>query len=76
VFDMMQAGKSDGDIKTFLVERYGEFVLYRPPLERQTLFLWFMPALLLVIGGWVLIRRIRKLAAEAPDIPDTEDETN
>ena len=44
IFDMMQAGKTDEEIKTFLVDRYSNFVLYDPPLERDTLLLWFGPA--------------------------------
>jgi cytochrome c-type biogenesis protein CcmH len=60
VYDMIQEGKSDQEIKTFLVERYGDFVLYRPPLDENTLLLWFMPLLLLVAGGAVLFFLIKR----------------
>jgi len=60
VYEMIQEGKSDQEIKTFLVERYGEFVLYRPPLDENTLLLWFMPLLLLVAGGAVLFFLIKR----------------
>jgi cytochrome c-type biogenesis protein CcmH len=60
VYDMIQEGKSDQEIKTFLVERYGDFVLYRPPLGENTLLLWFMPLLLLVAGGAVLFFLIKR----------------
>lgn len=44
----MAAGRSDAEIKTYLTERYGDFVLYRPPFKAQTLLLWFGPVLLLL----------------------------
>jgi cytochrome c-type biogenesis protein CcmH len=66
--ELMQKGQSDEQIKTYLVARYGDFVLYRPPLKATTWLLWFGPAVLLV-GGLatlylVLLRRRRLLAAE------------
>lgn len=63
IFGMMQAGRSDAEIKTFLVDRYGDFVLYRPPVQTNTLALWLMPFLLLVIGGLVVISAVRKRRA-------------
>lgn len=55
------AGKSDDEIKTFLVDRYGDFVLYRPPVKGTTWLLWFGPFILLLGGGavWWLIARHR-----------------
>lgn len=79
VLALMQAGKSDAQIKQFLVERYGEFVLYQPPLAARTWLLWFGPALLLLGGiatlAWVL-RRQRQAAALAgdEDVTDKEQE--
>lgn len=67
LYEMMQAGHSDDEIKAFLVDRYGDFVLYRPPLKRNTLALWLMPAVLLVGGAvvlWIVIRRRSQLASE------------
>lgn len=46
VYQMMIAGKTNAQIKTYLVDRYGDFVLYRPPLMPTTVFLWFGPFLL------------------------------
>ena len=54
------AGKSDDDIKAYLVARYGDFVLYKPPLKPITWMLWFGPFALLASGGaiwWVVLRR-------------------
>lgn len=63
VFDLMREGRSDAEIKAFLVGRYGEFVLYRPQLGAGTWLLWFGPALLLVVGGVVIARIVRRRAA-------------
>jgi len=60
IFEMLQAGRTDAEIKTFLVDRYGDFVLYRPAFEGNTLFLWLLPSLLLVIGLIVLIVNVRR----------------
>ncbi|WP_417276079.1 cytochrome c-type biogenesis protein CcmH [Castellaniella sp.] len=46
----IEAGKSDAQIQTYLVARYGDFILYRPPLKATTLLLWFGPVLLLAFG--------------------------
>ncbi len=66
--EMMLQGKSDDEIKAYLVARYGNFVLYRPPVKGDTLLLWFGPALLLVGGLAALYltlkRRLRRLEAE------------
>jgi cytochrome c-type biogenesis protein CcmH len=59
VFDMMRAGRSDREIKEFLVERYGEFVLYQPPVARHTWLLWFGPVLVLLAGATVVARIVR-----------------
>lgn len=50
VLEMIEQGKTDAQIKTYLVERYGDFVLYRPPLKPSTWVLWGSPFLLLIIG--------------------------
>ena len=54
--EQIAAGRSDGQIVDFMVERYGDFVLYRPPLKATTLFLWFGPPLLLLLGSIFLLR--------------------
>ena len=60
IYDMLHEGQSDDQIKSFMIERYGDFVLYRPPMQGNTLALWLMPAILLLIGSGVLIVIIRK----------------
>lgn len=61
VRDMMLNKKwSDQQIKDFLVHRYGDFILYRPPLQSNTVFLWFGPFLLVVAGASALIVFIRR----------------
>lgn len=68
IFDMMQAGRNDDEIKSFMIERYGDFVLYRPPIQGNTLALWAMPIVLLFIGAiavfFTVRNRNRKLAAQ------------
>jgi len=60
VFKLMQQGKSDDQIKQYLVARYSTFVLYDPPLQRNTLLLWFGPALILLAGAVVVLVAVRK----------------
>jgi cytochrome c-type biogenesis protein CcmH len=67
--EQMAAGKSDAEIIAFMTERYGDFVLYRPPLKATTVLLWTGPFLLLAIGaliGWRVIRLRARSAAPAP----------
>ena len=59
VLTLMRAGKTDAEVKDFLVARYGEFVLYRPQVEASTWLLWFGPALLLLGGGFVIAGIVR-----------------
>ena len=69
VLRQMAAGRDDAQIKSHLVARYGEFVLYRPVLSPRTLALWIGPAVLLAIGAlvlWRLSRSRRRSAATAP----------
>ena len=56
----MRKGKSDEEIKDFLVARYGEFVLYRPQVESKTWLLWFGPALVLLAGGIIVVGAVRR----------------
>jgi len=58
--EKMREGKSDKEVVDFLVERYGDFVLYRPPFKATTMLLWLGPFLLLVLGFAVLLRRVRR----------------
>ncbi len=61
-----EAGKSDDEVRTWLVDRYGDFVLYTPPLRAATWLLWFGPGLLLLCGAGWLVYRLRNRQSEAP----------
>ena len=67
VREMLVAGKTDDEIRTFMIERYGDFVLYRPRMTAGNFFLWAAPVLLLLLGTFVGIRVIRKQAAQADE---------
>ncbi len=58
-------GESDQAIRNFLVERYGDFILYRPPWKLSTILLWLGPALLLFTGMALLARQLRRRRVEA-----------
>lgn len=64
VYRQIRAGRSDGEIRQFMRDRYGDFVLYNPPMAGHTLLLWGGPPLLLVIGmiaSFFIIRRRRRM---------------
>jgi cytochrome c-type biogenesis protein CcmH len=67
VREMLVAGKSDDEIRTFMIERYGDFVLYRPRMTMGNFLLWAAPVLLLLLGTFVGIRVIRQQAAQVND---------
>ena len=76
VRDMMLAGRTDTEIKAYLTDRYGDFVLYRPPVKSTTWLLWAGPVVLLVLGLLALVRIVRKrqgLVADAAAIPADAD---
>jgi len=62
VREQIKAGKSDAEIRDYMVQRYGDFVLYRPPVKSSTLPLWLGPFALLIAGFcaiWMFVRRRR-----------------
>ena len=65
VREMIAAGKSDDEIRTFMVDRYGDFVLYKPRMTPVNYLLWAAPVLLLLLGTFLGLRFIRKHAAQA-----------
>ena len=67
---MVRQGKTDDEIRAYMVERYGDFVLYKPPLKATTLLLWFGPFALLALGGvvLVLVARSRRAAGPATEV--------
>ena len=70
--EQLEAGKSEQDVVDFLVARYGDFVLYRPPLKASTAALWAGPFVILAFGAWLLIRRIRRRPAAEPQLTEAE----
>ncbi|MHA1568380.1 MAG: cytochrome c-type biogenesis protein [Alphaproteobacteria bacterium] len=70
IYEMIQAGASEQEIVDFMVTRYGDFVLYRPPFKKSTAFLWIGPFLILAIGLLTLILFIRKYRRTAPPALD------
>jgi cytochrome c-type biogenesis protein CcmH len=79
VRDMLRQGKTDREIIDYMTARYGDFVLYRPPVKPTTMLLWFGPAVLM-LGGLatlVLVLRRRSRMADAdfePDEPEASDD--
>ncbi|MFO1352075.1 MAG: cytochrome c-type biogenesis protein [Gammaproteobacteria bacterium] len=70
---MIASGQDDRQIAEFLVSRYGDFVLYRPPFKALTLLLWLGPAVLLLAGGWAALRIVRRRSrAVAPELSVAE----
>ncbi len=70
IYEMMKAGKSDREIIAFLVNRYGDFVLYRPPVKPTTYLLWYGPAILAVAGLGLLFILIWRRRAVPPEEVD------
>ena len=60
--DMLKAGKSDKEIKGYLVSRYSEFILFRPEFSWRNAWLWLLPFVLLVLGAGIAVRVIRQRA--------------
>jgi cytochrome c-type biogenesis protein CcmH len=76
IYEMIQGGSSDEQIVDFMVARYGDFVLYRPPLKPSTLLLWAGPFLLLAAGAAVVITFVRRRRRPVPEavVPEAERE--
>ncbi|MGV6818368.1 MAG: cytochrome c-type biogenesis protein [Thiotrichales bacterium] len=76
VYKMLNEGKSRQEILDYMVSRYGDFVLYRPPLDKATIFLWGGPALIVLLGllGMALFIRNHRLRPE--DLDESETENN
>ncbi|AKC85557.1 cytochrome c-type biogenesis protein [Pseudoxanthomonas suwonensis] len=77
VLALVRQGKTDAEVKRFLVERYGEFVLYRPEVASHTWLLWFGPGLVLLGGAalvWLVVRRRASTVPAARDDDTGEQE--
>jgi cytochrome c-type biogenesis protein CcmH len=72
--EQMKAGKSDDEILAFLTQRYGDFVLYNPPVKATTYLLWFGPFVLLIAGTVVLYRYVKKRRTLIEEKPLTAEE--
>jgi cytochrome c-type biogenesis protein CcmH len=72
--NLIQEGKTDAQIREFMVSRYGDFVLYRPPVNPRTWLLWVGPFVLVAVGLFALLRflRQRNREAAAPALTDEE----
>ena len=73
LYEQLEAGASD-EVLAYMVARYGEFVRYRPGVDRNTLFLWAAPALLLVAGAGLVVRQARRGGKRAEPLSATEQE--
>ena len=76
VREMLQRGDSEQQIIDYMTARYGDFVLYRPPLKRSTALLWFGPALLLIAGVFTLIVVLRRRSRLADDQFEADPESD
>ena len=77
VRERIKAGDSDDDVRAFMIERYGKFVLLRPPVEGDTLPLWLAPLAIVALGAlaaWAYLRSLARQPATAPALSDAEEE--
>jgi cytochrome c-type biogenesis protein CcmH len=72
VREQLKAGKSERDVVDFLVARYGDFVLYRPPLKASTVLLWTGPFALMAFGLALLVWRLRRPRLPAPELSEAD----
>ena len=72
VREKLASGMSDQDVVNYMVERYGDFVLYRPPVKGTTWLLWFGPFVLLVGGVALLLVKLARRKGAEDTVPDTE----
>ena len=73
VLDLMREGRSDADVRDYLVARYGEFVLYRPRVSGTTWLLWFGPLLFVLGGGVAVWRLLRRGGNATPPVDDAQE---
>lgn len=72
--DQLARGASEREVREFMVARYGDFVLYKPPLKASTVALWLGPFALLVAGFALLVRRLRRPRSPEPALSPAERE--
>ena len=74
VRERLQRGDSDDQVRAFLVQRYGDFILLKPPFKPETLLLWAAPFLVLLTGGFSIILVARRRASRASEATLSEAE--
>lgn len=72
--ELVEQGKSDQEVKDYLVQRYGDFILYRPPLTSMTVLVWFGPLIFLAVGAGLLIFNLRRRRARITVAPLSAEE--
>ncbi len=72
--EQIKAGKTDAEIIDFLVERYGDFVLYNPPMKTTTVLLWFGPLIFFIFSALFLVKYLKGRRVQIEDVDLTEDE--
>jgi len=72
VFKMLNEGKSKNEIADFMVARYGDFVLYRPPVKSSTFLLWFGPLIFFVVAAFIVFSFIRRQSTEKAVVEEQE----
>ena len=70
--EQLKGGASEREVIDFMVARYGDFVLYRPPFKASTLALWLGPFVLLALGALLLVRRLVRRRAPEPQLSEAE----
>ena len=74
VRERLLAGDSDAEVRAWVRERYGDYVLMSPPFQANTLFLWLLPIIALIGGGAVLVIFVRRQAQRVDILPDADEE--
>ena len=72
IYQLVEAGKSDAEIKDYLIDRYGDFIDYKPPFRANTLLLWAGPFTMLLLVAAILVWRVRRPPAAAKPITPEE----
>jgi cytochrome c-type biogenesis protein CcmH len=70
--EQLAKGASEGEVREFMVARYGDFVLYKPPLKASTVALWVGPFVFLALGLFILLRRLAARRAPPPALSEAE----
>ncbi|VAW64484.1 Cytochrome c heme lyase subunit CcmL [hydrothermal vent metagenome] len=72
VYKMLSEGSTKDEIVDFMVTRYGDFVMYRPPVKKSTMILWFGPLIFFAVAGLVVLSYVRRQKKEATTVVDEQ----